>query len=94
MSAVRARSARGFTLLELLVGVTVSSIVITLAMLAWKPMSSATLHLRDRAHDTTELRLAVDLLLADLGGADTALPTSEPDELHIVREQAGEELPQ
>jgi prepilin-type N-terminal cleavage/methylation domain-containing protein len=92
VSAVRARSIGGFTLLELLVGVTVSSIVITLAMLAWKPMSSSTLHLRDRARDTTELRLAVGLLLADLGGADTALPTSELDELHIVREQAVAEL--
>jgi len=91
MRANDGRSA-GFTLLELLVGVTVSSIVLTLAMLAWKPMSRSTLLLRDRARDTTELRLAVESLLADLGGADTALPTSEPEELHIVREQPVAEL--
>jgi prepilin-type N-terminal cleavage/methylation domain-containing protein len=89
---VGARAGRGFTLLELLVGVTVSSIVITLAMLAWKPMSRSTLLLRDRARDTTELRLAVESLLQDLGGAETALPTSNPDELHIVREQPVAEL--
>jgi len=82
----------GFTLLELLIGVTVSSILITISMLAWKPMSRSTLLLRDRALDTTELRLAVESMLQDLGGADTALPTSEPDELHIVREQAVAEL--
>ena len=91
MTALR-RAAAGFTLLELLIGVTISSIIITLAMLAWKPMSSSTLLLRDRARDTTELRLAVETMLQDLGGADTALPTSEPDELHIVREQAVAEL--
>ena len=92
MRAAANRSRSGFTLLELLVGVTLSSIVIMLAMLAWKPMSRTTLQLRDRARDTTELRLAVESLLADLGGADTALPTSEPGELHLVREQAVAEL--
>jgi prepilin-type N-terminal cleavage/methylation domain-containing protein len=86
------RPASGFTLLELLIGVTVSSIIVTLAMLAWKPMSRSTLLLRDRARDTTELRLAVETMLQDLGGADSALPTSDPDELHIVREQAVAEL--
>jgi prepilin-type N-terminal cleavage/methylation domain-containing protein len=87
-----ARSAAGFTLLELLVGVVVSSIIVMLAMMAWKPMSSSTLLLRDRARDTTELRLAVESMLQDLGGADTALPTLQPEELHIVREQAVAEL--
>jgi prepilin-type N-terminal cleavage/methylation domain-containing protein len=88
-----ARRARaGFTLVELLVSVVVASIVLTLAMLGWRPMARATLGLRDRARDGAELRLAVECLLADLGGADTALPTSEPAELHIVREQAVAEL--
>lgn len=86
------RAARGFTLLELLIGVTVSSIIVMLAMMAWKPMSRATLLLRDRARDVTEMRLAVESLVQDLGGADTALPTSEEGELHIVREQPVAEL--
>ena len=83
---------RGFTLVELLVGVTLSSIVITIALLGARPMSRSTLGLRDRARDTTELRLAVESLLQDLGGADTALPTMQPEELHVVREQAVAEL--
>lgn len=82
----------GFTLLELLVGVIISSVIVMLAMLAWRPMSSSTLALRDRARDTTELHLAVETLLADLGGADTALPSGEEDELQIVREQPVAEL--
>ena len=86
------RTPRGFTLVELLVGVTLSSIVITIAMLGARPMGRSTLMLRDRARDTTELRLAVESLLQDLGGAGTALPTIQPDELHVVREQAVAEL--
>jgi len=88
---VRTR-ARGFTLVELLVGVTLSSIIVTIAMLGARPMGRSTLMLRDRARDTTELRLAVESLLQDLGGADTALPTMQPEELHLMREQAVAEL--
>ena len=84
--------ARGFTLVELLVGVTLSSIIVTIAMLGARPMGRSTLMLRDRARDTTELRLAVESLLQDLGGADTALPTMQPEELHLMREQAVAEL--
>jgi prepilin-type N-terminal cleavage/methylation domain-containing protein len=90
--AARDGRTRAFTLLELLVGVIVSSIVVMLAMLAWRPMSQSTLGLRERALDDIELRLGVEWLLADLGGADSALPTSEAGELHIVREQAVAEL--
>ena len=74
----------GHTLLELLVATTVSTLIVVLAMEAWRPMGSSALGLRDRARADTELRLAADALLQDLGGAQTALPG--PDgELQIVR---------
>jgi prepilin-type N-terminal cleavage/methylation domain-containing protein len=81
------RRSRGFTLVELMVTVTVSSIVMTLALRAWKPMSHATFELRDRARAVAELRLAVDALLADLGGAESVAVTLD-GELQIFREPA------
>jgi hypothetical protein len=74
----------GFTLAELLIATTVGTLVIALGLRAWGPGSQATLALRDRARADTELRLAVDALLADLGGAQTALPGLE-GELVITR---------
>ena len=85
------RGRRGFTLVELMVTVTLSSIVMTLALRAWRPMSHATLELRDRARAAAELRLAVDSLLQDMGGADTVVVTAG-GELQIVREQAVAEV--
>ncbi|HTE04950.1 MAG TPA: type II secretion system protein [Planctomycetota bacterium] len=85
------RHERAHTLVELLVAVTISSLLVNVAMMAWRPISHSTLTLRDRAADETELRLAVEALLADLGGAQTALPTAG-GELRIVREQAVAEL--
>lgn len=69
-----ARARAGLTLLELLVGSTVAMLIVLLAMHAVRPVSGATLSLRDRARQQAELRLAVDALLADLGGAQAALP--------------------
>ena len=80
--------ATGFTLVELLVVVTLSSIIMTLAIRAWQPMSAETLSLRDRARAAGELRLAVDALLSDLGGAETVTESVAGDELYITREQA------
>ena len=54
-------------------------------------MSHATLELRDRARAAAELRLAVDSLLQDMGGADTVVVTAG-GELQIVREQAVAEV--
>jgi len=86
-------SARaGFTYLELMIGVLVSSVIVTVGTLAWRPISANTLALRDRARDVAEMRLAVEALLADLGGAETALPGPDGNELLIVREQAVAEL--
>lgn len=68
------RARAGLTLLELLVGTSVATLIVVLAMQAVRPLSGATLSLRDRARQQAELRLAVDALLADLGGAATALP--------------------
>jgi len=85
------RHARGHTLVELLVVVTISAILVNIALLAWKPISASTLSLRDRAADDAELRFAVEALLADFGGADAALPTLDGD-LLITREQAVAEL--
>ncbi len=85
------RAERGHTLVELLVVVTISAILVNIAMLAWKPISASTLSLRDRASEDAELRFAVEALLADFGGADAALPTLDGD-LRITREQAVAEL--
>jgi len=98
MRCARLRRARpgsaraGFTHLELMIGVLVSSVIVTVGTLAWRPISGNTLALRDRARDVAEMRLAVEALLADLGGAETALPGPDPGELLIVREQAVAEL--
>ena len=79
--------ARGFTLVEVLVVVTLSSVLVIAAMRGWRPIQQNTLHLRDRARIAAELRLATDWLLADLGAAETV---TEPfdDELHIARSRA------
>lgn len=85
------RPRGGFTLVELMVTMTLASIVMTLSLRAWKPMSHATLELRDRARAVAELRLAVDGLLQDLGGADSVVVTVDGD-LAIFREQAVAEV--
>lgn len=81
------RAADGHTLLELLVATVVSSILVMVALQAWKPASRATLGQRDRARADTELRIAAGALLADLGGAQTALPAPGGG-LEILRVQA------
>ena len=87
----RARLSSGFTLLELMVASTVGIIVLLAAMLAWTPMSRSSLLLRERAVDTTEMRMAVEWLLADFGAADEGLPDIIGD-LLITREQEFAEL--
>ena len=78
------RAADGHTLLELLVATVISTILVIIALQASKPASHAALSLRDRARADTELRLAAGALLADLGGAQTALPAAGGG-LEIVR---------
>ena len=75
---------RGFTLAELLVVVTVSAIVVVTALRAWAPIHTNTEHLRQRAHHVSELRLAVDWILADLADA-VAVAETVDSELWIQR---------
>jgi type II secretory pathway component PulJ len=83
---VHARGQSGVTLVELLVASILGSFLLIMAMTAWRPASAEVLSVRDRARSGAELRLAVEALLQDLGGADSALPG--PDgELVIKRLQ-------
>ncbi len=84
------RARAGLTLVELLVGVTLSSILMTIAMQGWRWSQGSTLALRDRSQVVSELRVAFESLLQDLGGAETALPSG--DNLTITREQAVAEV--
>ena len=86
----RARET-GLTLVELLVVASIAGLLVNVAMIAWRPMSASTLALRDRAQASAELHLVVEALLADLGGAATALPGVD-GELLVTREQAVAEL--
>ncbi|HEX5011197.1 MAG TPA: prepilin-type N-terminal cleavage/methylation domain-containing protein [Planctomycetota bacterium] len=80
------RAQSGVTLVELLVASILGSFLLIMAMMAWRPASAEALSVRDRARSGAELRLAVEALLQDLGGADSALPG--PDgELVIKRLQ-------
>ena len=81
---------RGYTLIELMVAVIVSSLVMMIALKANIAFQDSTLAMRDRASVVVELRLAASYLLADFGGADTALP--DGGGLQIRREQAIAEL--
>jgi len=71
---VHARRQSGVTLVELLVASILGSFLLIMAMTAWRPASAEVLSVRDRARTGAEMRLAVEALLQDLGGADTALP--------------------
>lgn len=77
---------RGFTLVELMVVTTISSILVLLAMRAWQPHHFTTLALRHRAHAVSDLRLSADALLQDLGGAETLSIVA--GKLLIQREEA------
>ena len=78
------RSQSGVTLVELLVVSILSSFLMIMAMAAWRPANAQVLSVRDRARSGAELRLAVEALLQDLGGAETALPGLD-GELLITR---------
>lgn len=85
------RRHAGYTLAELLIVVTLSSIVVSIALRGWAPLSRSTLALRDRAAANAELRLTIDALLDDFGCAANAEQTVDGD-LWIVREQVCAEL--
>ena len=69
--------AAGFTLLELLVTAVLVGLLSWVLMTSLGPLNRATFALRDRARASSELRLAVDYLLRDLGAAESALPQDE-----------------
>ena len=71
---MHARGQSGVTLVELLVASILGSFLMIMAMSAWKPASAEVLSVRDRARSGAEMRLAVEALLQDLGGAESALP--------------------
>lgn len=85
------RRRAGYTLAELLITVTVASIVVTIALRGWGPLSQSTLSLKARAAGNAELRLAIDAVLADVGAAETVSRTVDGD-LWIVREQQRAEV--
>ena len=69
-----AHEQSGVTLVELLVASILGSFLLIMALSAWRPASAEVLSVRDRARTGAEVRLAVEALLQDLGGADSALP--------------------
>lgn len=78
---------RGFTLVELLIVSILVAILSVTALAAWSSLSTSTFSLRDRARVVAELRMAVEHLQQDLGGAASAVPRMG-DGLHIDREDA------
>ncbi len=77
----------GYTLAELLIVVTVSGIIMAIAVRGWGPMLDATLSLKARAGASADLRVTVGSLLEDLGCADQVIRTGEGG-VWIIREEA------
>ena len=76
----------GHTLVELLVVGVIMSIISIVVMKGSAPMAWSSLHLRNRNLSSNELRMAVESLLQDLGGAERLKIQSGL--LHIEREAA------
>ena len=89
MTARRAQS--GFSLVELMLVSVLLSIVTILALRAFGPVASNTRSLRAQAAGVSELRCAVESLLADLGGAAQLRRTGDSS-FRMVREQAVAEV--
>ncbi|RKY22128.1 MAG: hypothetical protein DRQ55_01955 [Planctomycetota bacterium] len=68
--ATRGRVPAGHTMVELMVVGVIMAILAMIVMQAASPMAASTLRLRDRNYASTELRFAVESLLADLGGTE------------------------
>lgn len=81
----------GFTLVELLVVLTLSAILLLLGMRAFAWQQQSVLSLRSQAHVGTELRLAAEWLLSDLGAA-ASVTAAGSDIVLIEREQKMAEL--
>jgi hypothetical protein len=81
----------GLTLAELVISATVSCLVVVLAAQAWKPASESIVALQDSAITASELRMAVESLMQDLGAATSATPSAGGG-LLILREETVAEL--
>jgi hypothetical protein len=81
----------GLTLAELVISATVSCLVVVLAAQAWKPASESIVALQDGATTASELRMAVEILMQDLGAATSATPSAAGG-LLVLREESVAEL--
>lgn len=81
------RSVQGRGLLELLVTAVLLGMLSIAIMRLGPPMADGTRLLAARARDLTELRLALEYLLQDMGGAAEVNETVD-GELHLVRTNA------
>jgi prepilin-type N-terminal cleavage/methylation domain-containing protein len=80
------RRRGGYTLIEVLLASTLLGGFAVVAAGAARFMGVATSHLRERTRAATELRMAVEYLLQDLGGAVTATRTAA-GALRITRDE-------
>ena len=78
--APRRRRQAGHTLVELVAVATITSVMLTIAMRASQPMTASAISQRDRAVASSELRLAVESLLADLEGVVAAMRQAGTDQ--------------
>lgn len=75
----------GHTLIELMIVTTLMTLLTFLVAQVWRPLTSSTAMLRDRAIASTEISLAAEFLRKDFGGALSAQDISEQT-LMIQRE--------
>ena len=77
----------GFTFAELLVALTVNILILFICVCSWRSFGSGPVGFNRHVGGTSELRLAVEYLLQDLGGAET-LQVLATGGVLIQREQA------
>ncbi|MBC8328562.1 MAG: type II secretion system protein [Planctomycetes bacterium] len=87
MSLHRPRRRRsGHTLVEMVIVGMIVALVATFATRAWNPIGDSIVGLRERATASSELRLAVEYLREDFGGA--AEVAEETGEKLLIRREA------
>ncbi|MBL7009219.1 MAG: hypothetical protein ISR76_09490 [Planctomycetes bacterium] len=83
----RSRSRSGHTLSEMVIVGMIVALIATYATRAWNPIGDSIVGLRERAVASSELRLAVEYLREDFGGA-AAVVEESGEKLLIRREEA------